>query len=148
MNPYSIIRKAKGEIDEWGIQRFFAAYSKISYSSFFSRFDLWHPHTDIYETEEEFVIICDIAGVDKESLYILLDGNVLHIKGERKEDIPPVSVIFHDIEILYGPFERVITLPKDIVVSDTKAVYKDGLLKIYLHKGKSVDQPKRDIKVE
>lgn len=138
----------KGEYDEDEIKRFFSLYSRMTYSSFMTRFDLWHPLTDFYETDDELIVICDIAGIKKENLRVFLNGNKLYIKGERENNIPPGSVIFHDIEILYGPFEREISLPENIQIGDTKAIYKDGFLRIHLKKGKSTQKQEKSINIE
>lgn len=140
--------RSKEEYDEDEIKRFFSLYSKMTYSSFLARYDLWHPPTDIYETEDEFIVICELAGVKKDNIQVLLEGNVLRIKGRRDDNVPPGSVIFHDIEILYGQFEREVILPKDIVITETKAIYKDGLLRIHLKKGGKGIQEEKEVVVE
>ena len=41
----------------------------------------WAPPTDVYETETEFVITMDIAGMDRRDIDVVTDGKMLTIRG-------------------------------------------------------------------
>jgi HSP20 family protein len=53
----------------------------------------------------------------------------LPISGERRRQ-PSEGRVYQQIEIEYGPFERVVHLPEDVDVSKAEARYERGLLVI------------------
>ncbi|MCD6256326.1 MAG: Hsp20/alpha crystallin family protein [Deltaproteobacteria bacterium] len=92
------------------------------------------PATDVFETGEELIIVVDIAGLKREDIQVTLKGNVLRIYGNRSPQLG--SCKYHQMEINYGPFERLLRLPVPVDTQDISATYKDGLLQIRLNKKK------------
>ena len=48
------------------------------------------PSVDIYETENELVVVCDVPGVSEDGISAGVDNNILTIEGktlDREEDI-------------------------------------------------------------
>jgi HSP20 family protein len=86
------------------------------------------PAVDIYEGPDAIYIIADTAGVEKENLNIVYKGQFLHLTGHRH---PPVSLgkgRFYQMEIEYGPFERIIRIPMTVDSEQIEAYYENGLL--------------------
>ena len=107
----------------------------------------WQPPTDVYETETEVIITMDIAGMDRSSISVFTDGNLVTIRGVRNEVAPEGKKQFHKMEIQVGPFQRLIPVPVPIDSSSIFTDYTNGLLDIRLKK--KFEQPKRrDIEVE
>jgi len=94
----------------------------------------WIPDMDVFETDKELIIIIDAAGVNKEDFNITLEGNILRISGYRNEPVNPYPRRPHQIEIHYGPFERVYRLPCAVKTEGIAASYRNGLLEIRLPK--------------
>ncbi|HUV50936.1 MAG TPA: Hsp20/alpha crystallin family protein [Anaerolineae bacterium] len=95
---------------------------------------VWKPQMDIYETDEEIIIIAEIAGVDKENLGVEINTRAAKIYGNRSE-IPRVkNSTYRLAEIQYGRFERILFLPVPIDVDKVIATYSNGLLQIRLAK--------------
>jgi len=94
----------------------------------------WRPATDVYESEDEFVIVIDIAGITQADISLKIDGNTLTIRGIRREKIGKVKRHFHKMEIDYGLFERKIEIPKPLDPERTRARYSEGFLEIHLPK--------------
>jgi HSP20 family protein len=100
----------------------------------------WSPPVDIHETEDSLLVKCEIAGVRPADLQVSLsaDDRYLTIAGMRKE--PAVEragrTRCHQIEIYFGPFERTVMLPKEVLVDRERlaAVYRDGFLIVTLPK--------------
>jgi len=107
----------------------------------------WTPPTDVYETETEFIVTMDIAGMDPNDISVFTDGHVLTIRGVRNEVAPQCKKQFHKMEIQVGPFQRLIQLPIPVDGSNTFTNYANGLLEIRLKK-KFDDRKKRTIEVE
>jgi len=94
----------------------------------------WAPHTDIFETEQEIEIICDLAGVKLEDIHVETDRRTLRIYGMRKENQRRHDGSYLLAEIPSGYFERSFSLSVPVDMETTKAHYADGLLRIYLEK--------------
>jgi len=92
----------------------------------------WHPPTDLYETEEKFIIRVEIAGMNKEEFCVSLENNVLTISGVRPD--LPLKRSFHQMEILFGDFKTSIELSSPVDADGVTAEYRDGFLNIHLPK--------------
>jgi HSP20 family protein len=89
---------------------------------------------DVYETPKDIVVRMDVAGVDRKSLRITVDDNVLAISGQRVEAIDKDNEYYHQVEIEYGEFRRVLDLPRPVDADQAAARYDDGLLYVVLPK--------------
>jgi HSP20 family molecular chaperone IbpA len=74
----------------------------------------WTPHTDILETEDDVVIVMDLAGVGKEDFRVTYEENLLKVSGMRTKRQPPGLIRLHRMEIEYGPFEKLFRVPGDL----------------------------------
>jgi HSP20 family protein len=94
----------------------------------------WKPSIDIYETENEIVILAEVAGVSKECLDIEVNSKAIKISGSRNEVPKRESCKYRLAEIQYGIFERILILPSFIDPDKVDASFQDGFLKIRLLK--------------
>jgi HSP20 family protein len=91
----------------------------------------WAPNTDVYQTDEGLVIKVELAGMRSENLQITVEeGNKLRISGERPDGCRAAKFNFLAMEIYYGPFENVLELPPGYDLSQAKASYLNGFLRI------------------
>ena len=97
------------------------------------RSSLWRPPTDIFETEEYFIIKVEIAGMRDDDIEVAVENNLLRISGNRS-DIPEQKAYYHQMEIQSGKFEIMTEIPVSVDVEKAAAVYKDGFLTITLPK--------------
>jgi HSP20 family protein len=88
---------------------------------------------DMYQTDEELVILSAIAGVRPEDLNLYLEGDVLFIEGERKKPTEEKGDYFLQ-ECYWGRFSRKIVLPVEINPEKISATFKDGILTIRIQK--------------
>jgi len=95
---------------------------------------MWEPAVDVYETEENIVVLVELAGVKQDRLEVVVEGSAVIVKGERKEIAPGGSKKYYQIEIHRGRFERAVPLPAAVDPERTRASYDDGLLEIVLPK--------------
>ncbi|MGR9087735.1 MAG: Hsp20/alpha crystallin family protein [Gammaproteobacteria bacterium] len=70
----------------------------------------WEPPVDVYETQNEFIVMIALPGVELEQMSILLEGKCLRIGGQRHLPVKAEADI-RRLEIPYGRFERRIELP-------------------------------------
>lgn len=94
----------------------------------------FEPELDLIEEKDAFILKVDLPGIKKEELDIKVEGKLLTLKGERKEEKETKEKNYHASERFYGAFTRVIELPMDVKADQIKALYKDGVLEIALPK--------------
>src|SRR2546428_7563189 len=90
----------------------------------------WVPNTDVYVTEGGLVIKVELAGMQREDLELTVEGNRLKISGQRPDGCRPPKCTFLVMEINYVAFESVIELPDGVDLSQAKAAYQNGFLRI------------------
>jgi HSP20 family protein len=71
----------------------------------------WEPPVDVYETDDEFIIMMALPGVSSEDVSVILEDNRLFIRGQRNLSLRAEAHI-RRLEIPYGRFERYIELPE------------------------------------
>jgi HSP20 family protein len=89
---------------------------------------------DVYETDDEVVVVAEIAGILEEEVEIVVDGKVLVLSGERKPSIGRPGRLYSQMEICHGPFRRELLLPADVNPDEARAEYSQGMLEIVLPK--------------
>ena len=98
---------------------------------------VWSPPTDVYETEAEYVVRAEVAGIEETDLEITLESGILTISGNRPDF--PDRRAFHQMEIHFGKFSTAIGLPGPIDLDHSTAEYKDGFLIVRMPKAKATD---------
>jgi HSP20 family protein len=94
----------------------------------------WAPPTDVYETESEFVVTMDIAGMNPDDIGVITDGKLITIRGNRRELAAGGPKQFHKLEIQVGPFQRIIHIPVAVDAETVTKEYRGGLLEIRMKK--------------
>lgn len=94
----------------------------------------WEPPTDVLETEDEIIVVVDIAGMAGDDITVVTDGAVLKISGTRRSVGAPRMKQFHKLEIQVGPFEREIALPTRVDPAKVSAHYEKGFLQVRIRK--------------
>src|SRR5437867_7184662 len=90
----------------------------------------WIPNTDVYVSEGHLVIKVELAGMRQEDLELTVEGNRLMISGQRPDDSRGSKCKFLVMEIDYGSFECVIDIPPGFDLTQAKAGYHNGFLRI------------------
>ena len=98
----------------------------------------WEPNTDIIESDEHVIIRMELAGVKREDISVKLKNGKLYIIGVRWEDKPQQGAIYHQLEIHYGQFVKVISLPESLEHNDISASFQEGILEIRISKESNV----------
>ena len=95
---------------------------------------VWSPPTDLYETENAYLVRVEISGMRDQDFEVNLENNYLVISWNRP-DIPERRA-YHQMEIRFGSFSTAITLPGAVNVDESTAVYEDGFLLVILPKAR------------
>ncbi|GIW67231.1 MAG: hypothetical protein KatS3mg096_099 [Candidatus Parcubacteria bacterium] len=103
---------------------------------------------DVYFKDDELVIVSPIAGANLENIEILVEGDVLIIKGTR---MPPENIdpsLYEHQECFWGPFSRTIVLPKDLDLENIRAYYHNGILMIKIPKKESKQVKRVEVRTD
>ena len=93
------------------------------------------PRVDVYDSEEALLLTMEIPGVGREGIEILVQGSYLRVSGVRQEPASSGLLRWHHMEIAYGPFERIVALPREVDAESIRATYTDGFLRIVIPSG-------------
>ncbi|NIA08768.1 MAG: Hsp20 family protein [Nitrospiraceae bacterium] len=104
----------------------------------------WVPAVDIYEAPNAIYVVVEAAGVDIESLHLSFEGQFLHLTGQRHSPVSLGKRRFYQMEIEYGPFERILRVPVAVDMEHIEAHYENGLLIVEMPRKES----KEAIKIE
>lgn len=101
------------------------------------------PAVDIYENDEEILLIADFPGVAKDQVSVNLDRDVLTIEGRRVSGIEkgPISTEYPEFELL-----RSFTLPSGVDPDKVSAKIEHGVLQVHLPKHAALRPRKIDIR--
>ena len=110
-----------------------------------ARFEL-DPRVDVVDRETEILVRAEVPGVTKDDLVVESTGDLLIIKGERKQEETKEEGAYFRSEIARGNFSRTIRLPTEVALDETKADFKDGVLEIHLPKTQKTEKRRIDVK--
>lgn len=119
---------------------------QVSHGGLFER--SFKPAMDISETEDSFTVKVEIPGVDPKELDVNLTGEVLTVKGEKKDEKEENDGNYRRIERSFGRFSRSMTLPCKVQGDEVEANYKDGVLTMKIPKSEDNIKKSVEIKVE
>ena len=105
------------------------------------------PALDVEETKDAFIVHMDLPGVSQNDVKVSLLGDVLTIRGERKQSEERKDRNVHRVERRYGTFERSITLGVSVRGDQVKANVRDGVLEIQIPKAEEARVREIDVQV-
>ena len=91
----------------------------------------WLPPFDVFETDEHYVLLFDLPGVEQNAVNIEYENRVLTISGERAQ--PQIGEA-RRVGRAYGEFNRSVALPQGIDPDQIQADYRDGVLELRVPK--------------
>lgn len=92
----------------------------------------WRPPIDVYERPDSVTIVAEIAGMDREEIEVMIEGDIVSVRGTRPDPNVCDDRSFHEAHIPYGIFAADIYIPLTIDTERAKAVYENGFLRIDL----------------
>jgi HSP20 family molecular chaperone IbpA len=105
------------------------------------------PRADIYETENEIIVLADIPGANEKSVDITLEKNVLSITAYVEPAIPSgFDVTYAEYE--EGDYQRSFRLSDEIDRDKIEAVVSEGVLRLNLPKSTAAKTKKIAVKTK
>ena len=90
--------------------------------------------TDISENDDALSITAEMPGVDEKDVEFTFDGDLLTIRGEKKQERDEKKDRFHVKERSWGSFQRVIAVPFAADPDKVQASFSNGVLKLVVPK--------------
>jgi HSP20 family protein len=89
---------------------------------------------DVFQTDDELIIQAPIAGMKVEDIDVIIEEEIITIKGARKNPFAGKPTGHFIEECFWGPFSRKIILPLDVDGARADASMKEGVLTIRIPK--------------
>ena len=106
------------------------------------------PAVEMTETDSAYKLSVEVPGMEASEIEVSVDGNMLVIAGEKKDEREEKEKGYLYSERSYGSFERRIELPAGADAAKIEAKVRKGLLQITLPKDEKTANNKRRIQVE
>ncbi|SRR5581483_5784464 len=92
----------------------------------------WAPSVDLIKEKDRYVLRADVPGIKPDEIKIEVEGDVLTISGEHKEEKEEKERNYVRRERRYGSFSRSMTLPQGVKPDDIEAATEDGVLEVVI----------------
>lgn len=103
---------------------------------------------DVSETDKELVVSAELPGLDQKDFEVVVAGDVLTIKGEKKYEHEDKNGNGYYRERQFGSFSRSIRLPFEVKDENVDASYRNGVLTVRLPKPADSQISSRRIEVK
>lgn len=95
---------------------------------------LWYPAADVYKAPDGWIVKVELAGVALEDIEYAIEGTSLNLSGTRRDRTCDNGVSYHQMEITYSRFEKVISFPEPIEGMGVDFDFENGLLIMHLRR--------------
>lgn len=106
------------------------------------------PAMDAVEEDKAYKITAELPGLDEKDVEIVLAGDTLAIKGEKKEEKEEKKKDYYLSERHYGAFERRFQVPPGVETGKIDASFRNGVLTITLPKTPEAVPPQKKIAIK
>ena len=116
------------------------------FSNDFFEEDSLMPAMNVKEHDNDFEIEFAAPGFTKDDFEVAIHEDILYVSGEKKHEIEEKEEDYTRKEFSYNSFRRSLALPKSVNTDkEVKATYKDGILKLNLHKEKEAKEASKKV---
>jgi len=140
--PFEDFSTLRREMDRF-LERFFGEPSGVERPA-----GRWAPHTNVTETKDSVSITAELPGLEAKDVDVAISGDMLTIKGEKKQEKEEKDEYHHMVERTYGAFSRMVRLPAPVAADQIKATFKNGVLTVTLPKTEEAKQKAISVSVE
>lgn len=105
------------------------------------------PRVDASESDDEFRITADLPGMSEDDVQIEVTGDVLTLRGEKKEEKEEKKRDYHLVERSSGSFRRSFQLPAGADVEHAAAEFNNGVMTVTVPKNAVVGNGVRRIAI-
>jgi HSP20 family protein len=134
------LARLRGEMDRLFDEMLGSRRWPLSWAEDFGRMPLAGGHglidvkTDVSETEDAIEIVAEMPGVAEDEVEIELAGDLLTIKGEKKQESEEKKKDYYRCERSFGSFQRSFAVPESVDRDAVSADFDKGILRVTLPK--------------
>lgn len=136
---FSNLDRLHEDIDQWfeDFSKGFPGFDSLDKMRFGST------RVEVLETEKDVLVNAELPGVENQDLDVRVYPREVTIKAEKKKEKDYKDDNIHRSERFYGRIARTVPLPAEIETDQTRAEFKNGILKLTLPKIAPSDSGKR-----
>jgi HSP20 family protein len=140
-------RSLRTEMDRL-FDRFTSGFGMSPFPSlrFETSFGIPSPAMDITEDEAAFKLSVELPGLTEKDIQVSLSGDMLTIKGEKRQEREEKAKNYYLSERSYGEFQRAFILPEGVERENIAAVFANGVLTVTLPKTHQAAPKKIEVK--
>jgi len=113
-----------------------------------SSFSFSVPAIDMSEDEKAYKISAELPGIDAKDIDVSVSGDMLVLKGEKRQEKEEKDKNYHFSERAYGSFRRAFDLPASVDRDKVAADFSKGVLTITLPKTAEARKPQKKIAIK
>lgn len=113
-----------------------------------SSFSFSMPAIDMSEDEKAYKITAELPGMDAKDIDVSVAGDMLVLKGEKRQEKEEKDKNYHFSERAFGSFQRAFELPVSIDRSKIAADFSKGVLTLTLPKTAQAQTQAKKIEVK
>ena len=104
------------------------------------------PQADIYEVDENIIVVLDFPGINENAIDVTLEKNILTVKGLAQVEVfDNYSLVFTEYEP--GDYERSFRITDAIDREKIEANFNNGVLRLVLPRAEQAKTKKITVKV-
>ena len=105
------------------------------------------PRVDVSESDDAYEVTAELPGLEEKDVEVLLDRNLLTLKGEKRAEREEKGKDYHLTERTFGTFRRSIPLPAEVDQGKVEAHFRNGVLTVKLPKAEQARSQAKRIEV-
>lgn len=113
-----------------------------------SSFSFNVPAVDVTEDDKAYKIAAELPGLEEKDIEVSLTGDLLTLKGEKRQEKEEKNKNWYVSERAYGSFQRAFELPEGVDRDKIGAEFAKGVLTITLPKSAEAQKQQKKIDVK
>jgi HSP20 family protein len=113
-----------------------------------SSFSFNVPTVDVAEDDKAYKITAELPGLEDKDVEITITGDMLSIKGEKRQEEERKDENYHMTERAWGSFQRAFAVPDGVDRDNITAALSKGVLTVVLPKTAEAQKPVKKIEVK
>ncbi len=106
------------------------------------------PAVDVTEDDKAYKIAAELPGLEEKDIEVSLTGDVLTLKGEKRQEKEEKNKNWYLSERAFGAFQRAFELPEGIDRDKIAAAFAKGVLTVTLPKSAETQKQQKKIDVK
>ena len=103
--------------------------------------------SDVYENDTSWFFKMSAPGVNQEDIRVVVENNVLTVRGETKDDIVDNTTRIYRRELRYGSFSRSFNLPDNTIPEQAHARVENGIILVEVPKRATQEEKPKALEI-